>query len=113
MKKKICFMLLLMICCTAFVPQKAIAAQRFTIRNGVIAPRAQYGTITGSNVKLRKAPGLSSTILAYMEKGASVVLINVIDGENYVEKDGYTWVQIQYNGINGWVASAYLQDEEG
>nr|WP_308545133.1 SH3 domain-containing protein [uncultured Lachnoclostridium sp.] len=109
MKKIICFMLLLMICCSAFVPQKTFAAENNKVRYDVIALRAQYGTITGSNVKLRKDPGLSSTILAYMEKGAIVTVMN----ENSVVKDGYTWRKIVYNNTTGWVASTYLAEEMG
>lgn len=74
--------------------------------NNIIIPMAQYGEITGNNVRLRSEPGLSSTVLMFLQMGYEVTLPYV--DEEY--KDGYYWTNVIYNGVNGWVASQYVYE---
>lgn len=66
---------------------------------------AGVGKITGSNVRLRKEPGLSSDIICYLQKGDIVEL-----GSECVAKDGYYWQIVGYNGTWGYVATEYVQE---
>ena len=77
------------------------------ISNGAVIPmRAQYGEITADNVRLRKSPGLSSTVLMYLHTGYIVTCPYVDE----VYKDGMWWKNVIYEGVGGWVASEYVYE---
>lgn len=61
--------------------------------------------VTGSNVRFRKSPGLSSDVICYLQKGDVVEL-----GSECVKKDGYYWQLVGYNGSWGYVATAYIEE---
>lgn len=72
---------------------------------GLIRARTAGGAyITGSNVAFRSSPGLSSTVLYRLQKGTYVS----VSDSGTVNKDGYTWYCVEYNGIWGYVANDYL-----
>lgn len=62
------------------------------------AQENKTGIVTGSVLNLRQSSNTASTVLAKLEKGAKVTVLN--------EEDG--WVQVTYNDITGWVTGEYL-----
>lgn len=64
-----------------------------------------YGIINGSNVRLRRAPGLDSSIIMFLQQNQHIKLIRACAA--YV--DGIYWDQIQTdNGIIGYVDFDYV-----
>lgn len=58
----------------------------------------KIGIVTGDNLNVRQSPDLSANILTKLSKGTTV---NVIS-------DSGDWYNINYNEVNGWVFSKYL-----
>ena len=66
--------------------------------NGV----AIISTTEGDRLNMRNQPGLNSTIVARLENGTRVV---ILDGP--VAGDGFTWWQVRLNtGLSGWVVES-------
>jgi uncharacterized protein YgiM (DUF1202 family) len=59
--------------------------------------------VNDDRVNLRAGTGLDADILDKLSTGTTAT---VLDGP--VETDGYTWYQLDVNGVTGWVASDYL-----
>lgn len=57
----------------------------------------------GDHLRMRTAPGLSSSDLASLEHGDQVVLLG-----GSVEQDGFTWLEVEFEGLTGWVAGFYI-----
>ena len=72
----------------------------------IIEPKQDNGTITASNVALRKTPGTSGVVVSRLQKGQAVFLYS----DPTVSKDGYKWQKVGLpNGLNGWVATNYIK----
>ena len=70
---------------------------------GAPVPRLHAGgqgrVLPGVTIRIRATPGTSATIYAQMPPGT---VFSVVAGPNC--GDNYTWWQINYNGIVGWIA---------
>jgi hypothetical protein len=69
------------------------------------APRAQLGGtyhVGGSVVNLRSGPGTQYAIVAKLQPGVDVLLLEVLDG----------WWRVGVNGTAGFVAAQYLKADE-
>ena len=65
---------------------------------------------TEDGVRIRKAPGLSGTIIGYLRQGAVVNLIG-----DPVSRDGYTWLNISPQADRtktGWAAAQFFMGNE-
>lgn len=60
-------------------------------------------TVNDDRVNLRAGAGLDADILDKLSTGTTAT---VLDGP--ATADGYTWYQVDVNGVTGWVASDYL-----
>lgn len=90
----------------ATVSEKLGDQEKLNEISEVISPMAQYGEITANNVRLRKDPGLSSTVLMHLHKGYEVTCLY----DNEVYKDGIWWKKVIYEGVTGWVDSQYVYE---
>ena len=70
----------------------------------IVSPRAQYGEITGNNVRLRRTASLSGTVIRQLHKGYLVS----VSYEPQRKADGHTWQYVGYDGAWGWVTVDYL-----
>ena len=70
---------------------------------GAPVPRLHAGgqarVLPGVTIRIRATPGTSATIYAQMPPGT---VFSVLAGPNC--GDNYTWWQVNYNGIVGWIA---------
>jgi uncharacterized protein YgiM (DUF1202 family) len=60
-------------------------------------------TVNDDRVNLRAGTGLDADILDKLATGTTAT---ILDGP--VDADGYTWYQLDVDGVTGWVASDYL-----
>ncbi|MEJ0090590.1 MAG: PKD domain-containing protein [Limisphaerales bacterium] len=67
------------------------------------AQQAWVAGTSGLGLRLRSAPGLTSTILLVMPEGSTVTLLG--DTQN---ADGYLWRHLTYAAQNGWADAQYL-----
>ncbi|MFJ7744184.1 SH3 domain-containing protein [Peribacillus sp. NPDC097295] len=64
-----------------------------------VEQKSGQGTITGNSVRVRMGPGTTFQTVSTLTKGT---LVDILEkNEN--------WVQIKTDGIEGWVAAAYVQ----
>lgn len=63
-------------------------------------------TVTENNVNMRVSAGLHGTVIRQVNKGDT---LTALGQETF--NDGYYWAKVQYSGVSGWVAKAYLQPE--
>jgi uncharacterized protein YgiM (DUF1202 family) len=63
-----------------------------------------YGMVTDGPLNLRSTASTSGTILATMPNNASVFVNSVTP----VTANGYTWLNVTYNGITGWAVGGYM-----
>lgn len=61
-------------------------------------------TVTENNVNMRVSAGLHGTVIRQVNKGDT---LTALGQETF--NDGYYWAKVQYSGVSGWVAKAYLQ----
>ncbi|MBN2303866.1 MAG: SH3 domain-containing protein, partial [Anaerolineae bacterium] len=67
-----------------------------------IGGQARVQTVGGDTLSVRNVPGLDSDILARLEHGA---LVTLLDGPR--EVDGYVWWQLRTaDGVEGWAVQA-------
>ncbi len=62
----------------------------------------------GDCLRLRTAPGFDTEHIECINEGATVTIL-----QGAQDVDGYHWRQIQWAGMTGWVADAYLRPYEG
>jgi hypothetical protein len=62
---------------------------------------------SGSRLRGRDTPGLSSNVVVMFEPGE---ILRVLDGP--VDADGYTWWKVEYGGSSGWSAADFLTPVE-
>jgi uncharacterized protein YgiM (DUF1202 family) len=60
-------------------------------------------TVTSRLLNVRKSPALSSPTLGQVSAGAQGTIVGAS-----VQKDGYTWVQVQYKNLLGWSVTSGL-----
>lgn len=60
------------------------------------------------SVKLRVAAGTSSNILEVIDEGEKIKLVS----SESEEKNGYTWIKVEYNGHVGWISSSFVKKVE-
>jgi hypothetical protein len=74
-------------------------------------PSTRAAQIVGSGgnmVNMRDAPGLHSVVIAKLEPGAPII---VLDEQS--EADGKVWQRVQHGGREGWVSAEFVGDSEG
>ena len=60
---------------------------------------AETGTVTGSNVRMRRESNTSSDALQLVGKGMEVEILG--------EENG--WYKVRYNGLTGYISSDYVE----
>lgn len=68
------------------------------IINDYLSKEDKTGTVTGSAVNVRKAPGTGSEIIGLVYRGQTLPIIGKAEG----------WVNIKYNDTTGWVSADYI-----
>lgn len=68
------------------------------IINDYLSKEDKTGTVTGSAVNVRKAPGTDSEIIGLVYRGQTLPVIGKAEG----------WVNIKYNDVTGWVSADYI-----
>ncbi len=64
--------------------------------------------VTATSVKIRKAATVDSDMIGGAQKNEVLTVISQVQGN-----DGYTWYQIKYNDINGYVRSDLVAISDG
>ncbi|MFN8375243.1 MAG: DUF4397 domain-containing protein [Anaerolineae bacterium] len=75
-----------------------VAATRDPLRNVVVAEVT--GVNPGANLNLRRTPNSQGEVLAPIPAGSLLVVLG--------RTEDTTWVEVSYEGQNGWVASQYV-----
>ena len=80
-----------------------VAVQLLAPLDDLVRPQVK---VSSGPLRVRSAPGLSSSILGSLPVGA----IGYVTSEMPVTKDGYVWVNVVFNaqGLRGWVAKNFL-----
>ena len=65
---------------------------------------AESAVVTGSKVNVRSGPGTDYYAIASLERNTVVEIVNRLSD---------SWYEVNYNGINGFVSSAYLSTTGG
>jgi lipoprotein-anchoring transpeptidase ErfK/SrfK len=98
-----------------FVLGSAGVAATLTLVPSLLAVRpatavGELYVVTSDGLRLRSAPGITSSVLASLAKGTTVELIAWAG-----TADGYTWAQVSVPTLNktGYVASAFLVATSG
>lgn len=71
----------------------------------LIADAATNGEITVDSLNFRSEPSTTGPIIDQLQKGTTVEILS--------EPNQYNWVNISYNGQNGWVSGIYVQKDTG
>ncbi len=81
---------------------KASQAQPASLANGILA---EVAATDGQGVNVRQQPGYGASVLTVAPEGA---LMRIIGGPQ-LDGQGFTWWQVDYRGLRGWVQADYLR----
>jgi len=86
----------------------------FFLSAGNILSESSYKSITGSNVRLRSEPGLTSNVITLLQKKQKISIISKSTEPATIDSDTNHWYQIYVYGENvtGWVFGKYIGDYE-